>query len=84
AYPAVVQAVVVARVDGPGEHRLVGYVVLDSASGGVDVAAVRRFVARRLPGFMVPAVIVVLEAMPLTVNGKVDRQALPAPEYRSE
>ncbi|MBF6169832.1 AMP-binding protein, partial [Streptomyces gardneri] len=40
AYPAVVQAVVVARVDGPGEHRLVGYVVLDSASGGVDVAAV--------------------------------------------
>ncbi|MBF6465944.1 amino acid adenylation domain-containing protein [Nocardia beijingensis] len=82
-YPAVLQAVVVARADEPGEHRLVGYVVVDSGSGGVDVAALRRFVGQRLPGFMVPAVIVALEAMPLTVNGKVDRQALPVPRYRS-
>ncbi|MGI5521524.1 amino acid adenylation domain-containing protein [Micromonospora sp. CA-259024] len=67
--PGVVQAVVVAR-----EDRLVAYVV-----GGAELAALRG----RLPDYMVPAVIVGLDALPLTVNGKVDRAALPAPEFVS-
>ncbi|GLZ12887.1 hypothetical protein Acsp04_31220 [Actinomadura sp. NBRC 104425] len=78
ACPGVTQAAVV--VWGEGEaRRLVGYVV-----GEVDGSAVRRFVADRLPEYMVPAAVVVVESLPLTGNGKVDRDALPAPVFASE
>ncbi|MEV0320301.1 amino acid adenylation domain-containing protein [Streptomyces sp. NPDC050658] len=79
AHPAVAQAVVAARRDGPGERRLVGYVVPEGTDG-IDPEAVRAYVARSLPDYMVPAAVLALGALPLTRNGKVDRKALPAPD----
>ncbi|MFQ6856368.1 MULTISPECIES: phosphopantetheine-binding protein, partial [unclassified Streptomyces] len=77
-HASVGRAVVVARSDGPGGAVLVGYVV-PAAGASVDVGAVREFVGRSLPEYMVP-VVVVLDALPLTPSGKVDRKALPAPD----
>src|ERR1700758_2036740 len=73
---AVEAAVVVAREDRPGDKRLVGYV-----TGTADPAEARSALAERLPAYMVPAAVMVLEALPLTSNGKLDTRALPAPEY---
>ncbi|MGI5378895.1 amino acid adenylation domain-containing protein [Streptomyces sp. CA-251387] len=80
AHPAVAQAVAVARDDGPGGRRLVGYVV-PAAAETVDPDAIREYVARRLPDYMVPAAVLALGALPVTRNGKVDRKALPAPDF---
>jgi amino acid adenylation domain-containing protein len=78
AHPTVRDAVVLVREDAPGDRRLVAYAV--PSADPVGAAELREHLRARLPEHMVPSAIVVLEDLPLTRNGKVDRAALPAPE----
>ncbi|HJP93403.1 MAG TPA: amino acid adenylation domain-containing protein [Pyrinomonadaceae bacterium] len=82
-HPAIHKCVVVAREDSRGEQQLVAYVV--RAGGAHTTAAeLRAFLSDRLPSYMVPAAMVELDDLPLTPTGKVDRRALPAPDYRPQ
>jgi nonribosomal peptide synthetase DhbF len=80
AQPGVAEARAVLREDRPGDKRLAGYVVA-APGAALDPALLREAAARVLAGYMVPAAVVVLEALPLTASGKLDRRALPVPDY---
>ncbi|MBL3669465.1 amino acid adenylation domain-containing protein, partial [Streptomyces sp. M2CJ-2] len=76
----VAQAVAVVREDRPGDRQLVAYVVPDG-DGVPKTAELRGHAAVTLPDYMVPSAFVVLDALPVTANGKLDRRALPAPDF---
>ena len=78
--PQLSQSVVVLREDRPGDTRLVAYVVPADVSSPPSIQELRQFQERQLPEYMIPSTFVVLDRIPLTVNGKVDRTALPAPD----
>ncbi|MFJ5305072.1 non-ribosomal peptide synthase/polyketide synthase [Streptomyces sp. NPDC088350] len=79
-HPAVTQTVVVAREHRPGVRQLIAYAVADE----VDGVALRSHAAAVLPDYMVPAAVVVLDRLPLLSNGKLDRSALPAPDFSAQ
>ncbi|MGQ3076174.1 MAG: phosphopantetheine-binding protein, partial [Ferrovibrionaceae bacterium] len=78
ALPGIARTVVMAREDSPGDVRLIGYAV-PHAGQQPDAAALREALRAGLPDYMLPQQIVLLDAMPLLPNGKIDRKALPAP-----
>ena len=87
ACPGVGQAAVTVREDVPGDRRLAAYLIPAAGDGqdpgqdlGVLAEAAREHAVARLPEYMVPAAITVLDALPLTPGGKLDRAALPAPD----
>ncbi|BDU21544.1 hypothetical protein DYGSA30_30010 [Dyella sp. GSA-30] len=86
-HPALTEGAIVVREDTPGERRLVAYVVPSRHGASSDLgdlaATLRTHLAARLPDYMLPSAFVALDSLPLTVNGKLDRRALPAPDESS-
>ena len=80
ALDGVQQAAVIAREDHPGDKRLVAYLT-ETTTGTLQPTTIRTTLADQLPPYMVPAAIVILTTLPVTINGKLDTRALPAPEY---
>ncbi|WP_339413594.1 amino acid adenylation domain-containing protein [Pseudomonas sp. EA_35y_Pfl2_R5] len=81
-HPAVRQTLVLVREDRPGDRRLVAYVVPHAEAPAIDT--LREHLAETLPDYMLPAAFVSLLALPLSPNGKLDRKALPLPEYGAD
>ncbi|MEH2311071.1 MAG: amino acid adenylation domain-containing protein [Nostoc sp.] len=82
-YPQVQSSCVIAREDIPGNKSLVAYIVPQKEQT-LTLSFVRSFLKEKLPEYMVPSAIVILEALPLTPNGKLDRRALPIPDLQSQ
>nr|AEU11003.1 NpnC [Nostoc sp. 152] len=81
-HPDVQTSCVIARVDIPGNKRLVAYIV-PQPQITPTVSELRSFLKTKLPDYMIPSAIMILESLPLTPNGKIDRRALPEPESRA-
>jgi len=77
-HPSVSENVVILREDTPGQKRLVAYIV--AAQSPPATSELREFLLHKLPDYMIPAAFVMLDKLPLTANGKIDRAALPVPE----
>lgn len=82
-HPAVREAVTIVQEDSPTDKRLVAYIVPYQGSQNPNSSDLSQFLKEKLPEYMVPAVFVILQALPLNPNGKVDRRALPAPDFSS-
>ncbi|MBE7384654.1 MAG: amino acid adenylation domain-containing protein [Leptolyngbya sp. SIO1E4] len=82
-HPAIHEVIVFVREDHPGDQRIVAYLVFNQEQVPT-INQLQGFVREKLPNYMVPSAFVVLDAIPLTPNGKVDRGALPAPESRPQ
>ena len=81
-HPAAQEGVVTMHEEGPGDQRLAAYVVLNPDKT-LTLDEMRSFLLQQLPDYMVPGGLVLLEALPRTPNGKIDRRALPAPDWSS-
>ncbi len=79
-HSALKDVVVIAREDIPGNKRLVAYLVATTANAQPALEELRAFLKEKLPEYMIPAVFLFLEALPLSPNGKVNRTVLPAPD----
>jgi amino acid adenylation domain-containing protein len=77
-HPQIKTSIIIAREDIPGDKRLVAYYVTTDAQA-IPTVDLRQFLSQELPGYMVPSAFVLLAALPLTANGKIDSRALPAP-----
>ncbi|RCJ25078.1 hypothetical protein A6770_28095 [Nostoc minutum NIES-26] len=82
-YPQVQASCAIVREDTPGNKRLVAYIV-PQPKQTLKVSEVRSFLKEKLPEYMVPSAIVILDALPLSANRKLDRRALPAPDLHSQ
>jgi hypothetical protein len=80
-YPGVRENVVLAREDAVEDQRLIAYIVADPAAS-VGPPDLREYLRPKLPSYMIPSAFVMLERLPLTENGKVNRAALPAPDQQ--
>jgi len=78
-HPTVRESVVIAREDSAGDKRIVAYFI--PHEGAPAISELRGYLKRSLPEYMVPSAWVILESFPLTPNGKVDRKALPVPDF---
>lgn len=82
-HPQIKTTVIIAREDIPGDKRLVAYYVTTNAQP-IPIADLRQFLSQELPGYMIPSTFILLAALPLTANGKIDSRALPAPVHDLE
>ncbi|MFP4122418.1 amino acid adenylation domain-containing protein [Coleofasciculus sp.] len=80
-YPNVRNVVVLAREDKPGDKRLVAYLVPEDRHRELNPDHIKPFLLKKLPSYMIPSALIILDQFPLNINGKVDRRALPAPNH---
>ena len=83
-HPSVTAAIAIVREDDKGDKRLVAYLAADGSEVPPKPAELREFLHQRLPDYMVPSTFLVLEKLPLTATGKIDRRALPEPVLERE